>query len=432
MTSVQFTALIRLPFVRGSFEDPPQAQWDGEKDRQLWKVISKSSRTSDLDWVDLATKFQVPPTFLLQQAAWLYERHLDHVRNQMKRVSISNTTLSPTPPTGGSTLTTAGGVAMRRGGSAGSGTQKATPGLSTQSRESPSLRGGDAIKAAPSLSRTPSTNTITQSRAQAQAPSRTQSTRTAQRPNIVSRKSEERGANSAALPPNYRRGSVDSVEEPASPSSSSSSLSDTDHPAHRSQLFKRPPRFKQQPPRGLSTFEEGDGTIDAEDPGLHGSPDLPFASTSRQEQQSTKYAQETLYRTSSSKPEQKVLQANRVRNAPPIRQKSIDQQSQATTETTSSMTSSGPLSDTPAGPHSAAKSPMSPATNHRAELARLGSPRQRELRSRKEGSEGTPSMGSSFSDIDDAGISQSALEEALLSNMQHGRMSTLSRMSRFI
>jgi len=34
--------------------------------------------------------------------------------------------------------------------------------------------------------------------------------------------------------------------------------------------------------------------------------------------------------------------------------------------------------------------------------------------------------------VSDAGISQSALEEALLSNMQHGRMSTLSRMSRFI
>ena len=29
----------------------------------------------------------------------------------------------------------------------------------------------------------------------------------------------------------------------------------------------------------------------------------------------------------------------------------------------------------------------------------------------------------------DAGISQSALEEALLSNINHGRMSTLSRMS---
>jgi hypothetical protein len=32
----------------------------------------------------------------------------------------------------------------------------------------------------------------------------------------------------------------------------------------------------------------------------------------------------------------------------------------------------------------------------------------------------------------DASISQSALEEALLSNMQHGRMSTLSRMSRYL
>ena len=67
-----------------------------------------------------ADKFQVPPTFLLQQAAWLYERHLDHVRNQMKKVSISNANPSPSP-TGGSTLAAVGGVAMRRGGSSGSG-----------------------------------------------------------------------------------------------------------------------------------------------------------------------------------------------------------------------------------------------------------------------------------------------------------------------
>jgi hypothetical protein len=67
-----------------------------------------------------ADKFQVPPAFLLQQAAWLYERHLDHVRNQMKKVSISNAVPSSSP-TGGSTMTGVGGVAMRRGGSAGSG-----------------------------------------------------------------------------------------------------------------------------------------------------------------------------------------------------------------------------------------------------------------------------------------------------------------------
>jgi len=88
MASTQFTALIRLPFPRGNFVDPPQAQWDAEKDRQLWKVISKSSKTSDLNWVELASKFQVPPTFLLQQAAWLYERHFEHVRNQMRRSAV--------------------------------------------------------------------------------------------------------------------------------------------------------------------------------------------------------------------------------------------------------------------------------------------------------------------------------------------------------
>lgn len=63
------------------------------------------------------------------------------------------------------------------------------------------------------------------------------------------------------------------------------------------------------------------------------------------------------------------------------------------------MTSSASASDAPGGLQSAAKSPISLASNHRAELGRLGSPRSKGPRSRKEGSEGTPSMGSSFSDI---------------------------------
>lgn len=249
---------------------------------------------------------------------------------------------------------------------------------------------------APALSRTPSTTTITQSRTQ--APTRTLSNRSAQRPNLASRLSGERIGTSAKPPPAYRRNSAESAEEPASQSSSSSSSSDTDHPVHRSQLFKRPPRFKQQPPRGLSTFEEGDGALDAEDSGSHDYPALPFASPATHQRDSAKYAQDTMFRTS-SKPEQKVLQTDRVRPAQPVRKQSIDQQSQTTTETASSMTSSGPLSDAQTGgPAAAMKSPMSPPDNHRAELARLGSPRQRDLR--KEGSEGTPSMGSSFSDID--------------------------------
>lgn len=38
-------------------------------------------------------------------------------------------------------------------------------------------------------------------------------------------------------------------------------------------------------------------------------------------------------------------------------------------------------------------------------------------------------MGSSFSDLDDLSVTQSALEEALLSNMQHGSIGMGSRMS---
>ena len=145
----------------------------------------------------------------------------------------------------------------------------------------------------------------------------------------------------------------------------------------------------------MSTFEEGDGAQDGEGSASHGSPALPFASAAKR-QTSNKYAQDTLFQTS-GKPEQKVL-ADRSRVAPPTRQKSIDQQSQATTEIASSMTSSASASDAPASA-AAEKSPMSPASNHRADLGKLGSPRERALR-RKEGSEGTPSMGSSFSDLD--------------------------------
>jgi hypothetical protein len=178
----------------------------------------------------------------------------------------------------------------------------------------------------------------------------------------------------------------------SSSSSSSSSLSDTDHPAHRSQLFKRPPRFQQKRTRELSTFEEGDGTQETDDSGSHEN-SLPFASAAGRQPSSSKYAQNTRFRPS-SKPEQTVLQPDSMRTTPLTRQKSIDVQSLATTETASSMTSSG---DALAA---AAKSPMSQASNHRSELGRLGSPRGRGPRSKKDGSEGTPSMGSSFSDLD--------------------------------
>ena len=70
-----------------------------------------------------------------------------------------------------------------------------------------------------------------------------------------------------------------------------------------------------------------------------------------------------------------------------------------------------------------------PARPPKAPLSSL-SPRQRRL-AKEATSEGTPSMGSSFSDLDDASVTQSALEEALANEMTHGgvasRMSTISQ-----
>ena len=81
--------------------------------------------------------------------------------------------------------------------------------------------------------------------------------------------------------------------------------------------------------------------------------------------------------------------------------------------------------------HSSSSSAQSqPHQNTRSAKNPLSSLSPRQRRIAKEGSEGTPSMGSSFSDLDDASVTQSALEEALANEMSHGvasRMSTISQ-----
>ena len=66
-----------------------------------------------------ADQFDVSLPFLLQQAAWLYERQLSQVREQLRRVNRPTSSgVSPTPSSiTGSGM--AGGQPMRRGGSGG-------------------------------------------------------------------------------------------------------------------------------------------------------------------------------------------------------------------------------------------------------------------------------------------------------------------------
>lgn len=125
--AMNYTVFIRLPFPRNGFEDPPPVDWTSTKDRQLWKLISSASNSKDLDWEAMSERFDVPLAFLLQQAAWLYERHFEGMRAQMKRLGAASsaTSAAPSPrPEGSMGEGTAGnagggGVEMGRKGSNG-------------------------------------------------------------------------------------------------------------------------------------------------------------------------------------------------------------------------------------------------------------------------------------------------------------------------
>jgi hypothetical protein len=193
------------------------------------------------------------------------------------------------------------------------------------------------------------------------------------------------------------RESSDAPNIPDFSSSGSSSSPDTDHPAHRSQLFKRPPRFKQQRPRDLSDFQEDAGVPGFEGSSSHDTSSLPFASSSRRSA-ITRHVQDTHYRTDSNQ-RQEMLQNNRFRNTHTRQQESVDNRSHATMGKEPPVTLPASEDDVPAQP-SAARIPTPAQANYRAEIGKADSPKPTGPRSAKEPSEGTPSMGSSFSDID--------------------------------
>ena len=85
--NAHYTVFIRLPFPRVDFQDPPLVAWDSIKDEALWKLIfSGSTPKKNIDWEAMSEKFDVSLPFLLQQAAWLSERHLQSMRRQVMRM----------------------------------------------------------------------------------------------------------------------------------------------------------------------------------------------------------------------------------------------------------------------------------------------------------------------------------------------------------
>ncbi|KAL8842337.1 MAG: hypothetical protein Q9176_002726 [Flavoplaca citrina] len=329
----------------------------------------------------LAGQFDVDLSFLLQQAAWLYERQLSQVKAQLRKVSKpSLTTQSPTPSSAAGSGV-AGGYAMAR----------TTSGGARMSRNSSTSTVHQIQKASPTLGQRPSSEALS--------------------PAIHASRAREASRRLSDLTQKDKPPIL--TETPTSPSSkadnssSSSSESEAAPPLSRSRAYMRRPRHSSsKAPLGpLSDADEED----ADSP-----PFLPFSNPNPAEQ-----AQASINNDPSA-----TLRTTP--HLPPSNKQPTPAPVLALTSSSSSAQSSQPHKRPSRG---APQKPTSSPHHHSNEPASALSPRQRRVV--KDGSEGTPSMGSSFSDLDDASVTQSALEEALAHEMNQGgvasRMSTISQ-----
>ncbi|KAH7037246.1 uncharacterized protein B0I36DRAFT_313616 [Microdochium trichocladiopsis] len=401
-----FTVFIRLPFPRGDFVDPPPVNWDSSKDEALWNIVSRVSKT-EIDWNEIADRFQVTVDFLLQQIAWLTERHAAQLRAQMRRAAVAaKVSPAPSPQPGLEGLPMA--EAMRRTGSGGG----ASGSYASHSREpsSLSIRKVESSMNRPDSSR-PDTPVRPGSRPSANrtSSSNTGINTTAAGRNLGSSIAMRQPPRTAAADAQRRRFSSLPITttaadldpgplspEPAdnsraaSPSPSASSSSASSSPA-QSRIIRRPPRFRSNDQ--ATSFADDDD--DEDEPAFRMfQPQAGSSSTGQNHDLSA-----TL------RGDQKRLSKHSTRDHRLHRSHHSDSSSSSTAAFR------GPP-DKGAGP----AGPLSPRRT--MELAGRSPGVKGKGQSRD--SDGTPSMGSSFSDLDDASVTQSALEEALASKMGDG------------
>ncbi|CZT14941.1 uncharacterized protein RCC_00869 [Ramularia collo-cygni] len=338
-----YTVFIRLPFNRNGFEDPPPVHWDASKDRQLWRLISKSN-SGNLDWEALSVQLEVELSFLLMQAAWLYERHTERMRKLVVKI---------------------GGEGSGSGSGVG-GADSKLPAQDIGSGTAETIRGGTAVTPTAGLSRTASAATVTMSKDGTT--------------NVQHRPFRAGSTSGGRRPATIARGPRDEYYEDAIEHEGVEDASDSEDglPTFgRSQAARRVKKTAIK--RSVHLSSDGD-----DDEYSSGGGYLPFATASAIKADPKRSA------------DQAVTMTRRNPLAQPQQKETPRKESSTSSAERQDLSSSGIGT-------AAAISPR-----HRAQLVGL-SPR---------GSEGSPSMGSSFSDLDDASVTQSALEDALLSNMR--------------
>lgn len=252
----------------------------------------------------------------------------------------------------------------------------------------------------PAMSRTASTSTVTQIPRDAPP---TSPHSPVERQSSFAIRTREASRNYNDTPPigkrHYLEKEVTSSAIASSSSSSSSSESDSLHPMSRSRTFaaRRPRHSSNKAP--LNPLSDADEE-DEDSP-----PFLPFSDAGT--------------RTPPPRADPGATMKISPKRLPP-RQQPLE----PTAKHRSALAAQTPHSSS----SSAQSQPQSQTRPYHNTLSTL-SPKQRRIA--KEGSDGTPSMGSSFSDLDDASVTQSALEEALANDMTNtgmaSRMSTISQ-----
>ncbi|KAL7948494.1 hypothetical protein V8C42DRAFT_314648 [Trichoderma barbatum] len=371
MTEPQYTVFIRVPIPRRGFVDPPPVSWDIAKDEALWKILSGHN---EIDWNLVADRFEVPVDFLVQQVAYLNERHQSHFLAQVRKataVAKGSATQSPIPGadlTGAGHLRTPSALSIRRDVSAlrnESGT--AGPAMNAPVR--------------PAMSRNTSGTTTVMRDGGGASP------RIGNRPSLrVAEPVGRTRLSSLPMPspapksPEVPEAEINRMDSPGPAETSSTTSSDDESLPAQSRIIRRPPRFQQQE-SSVYPDDEDDESEPAFQPY-----NAPSAEASSHDLSSTL-----------------KLRNEGGRNPPRRIQKQFAKELHHS-QTSDSSASSPAMVSRPGKSQERNTDPASPRRNT-------------ETRSSRENSEGTPSISSSFSDLDDASVTRSAMEEALASRM---------------
>ncbi|PTB64720.1 hypothetical protein BBK36DRAFT_1177226 [Trichoderma citrinoviride] len=377
MAEPQYTVFIRVPIPRRGFVDPPPVSWDAAKDEALWKILSGHK---EIDWNLVADRFEVPVDFLVQQVAYLNERHQSHFLAQVRKATAAakgSATQSPVPGADAGHLRTPSALSIRRD-------------VSTLRNESGAP--GPAINSPirPAMSRNTSATTTVMRDGGGASP------RIGTRPSLRALDQAARTRlSSLPIPspspksPELPVAETNRANSPGPAESSSSSSSDDESLAVQSRIIRRPPRY--QPPQDSYAGYPGDEDDESE-PAFRPY-NAPSAGPSSPDLSSTLKLRSGDGRSGAR------------RNPRPFAKESHHSQ-------TSDSSASSPAM------------PLRPVKARESNNADPSSPSRRatDTRSSRDNSEGTPSISSSFSDLDGM-----PLYLTIFARLRHGEAAVMFR-----